>query len=94
MIQSTPPNQPQAIPRAAAVAGLIFSLLMLITLGIIRVAVPEGLEQQSTVNARFGHAITLALHLVPFAGLAFLWFIGVLRNRMGRRKTSSLQRCF
>lgn len=56
---------------------------MLITLGIIRVAVPAALEEQSTVNARFGSAITLALHLVPFAGLAFLWFIGVLRNRMG-----------
>ena len=56
---------------------------MLISLGIIRVAIPEGLGGQSTVNARFGRAITLALHLVPFAGLAFLWLIGVLRNRMG-----------
>ena len=83
MIQSTPPNQPQPIPRAVAIAGLIFSLLMLITLGIIRVAIPEGLAEQSMVNARFGRALTLALHLVPFAGLAFLWFIGVLRNRMG-----------
>ena len=83
MIQPTPPNQPQAIPRAVAIAGLIFSLLMLITLGIIRVAIPEGMAEQSMVNARFGRAITLALHLVPFAGLAFLWFIGVLRNRMG-----------
>jgi len=79
---STPPNQPQALPRAAAIAGLLFSLLMLISLGIFRVAVPE-VQEQSTVNARFGHAITLSLHLIPFAGLAFLWFIGVLRHRMG-----------
>jgi hypothetical protein len=56
---------------------------MLISLGIIRVAIPEGLQEQSTVNAHFGRVLTLALHLVPFAGLAFLWFIGVLRNRMG-----------
>ena len=83
MVQSTPPSQPLALPRAAAFAGLIFSLLMLISLGIIRFAIPEVLEAQSTVNTRFGGAITLALHLVPFAGLAFLWFIGVLRNRMG-----------
>jgi len=83
MDQSTPPNQQKAIPRAAAIAGLIFSVLMLISLGIIRVAVPEVLEEQSMVNTRFGRAITLSLHLVPFAGLAFLWFIGVLRNRMG-----------
>lgn len=25
----------------------------------------------------------LALGLVPFAGIAFLWFIGVLRDRVG-----------
>jgi hypothetical protein len=25
----------------------------------------------------------LALYLVPFAGIAFLWFIGVLRDRLG-----------
>ena len=28
--------------------------------------------------------IALALHLVPFAGIAFLWFIGVLRDRLGK----------
>jgi hypothetical protein len=56
---------------------------MLISLGIIRVAAPEVSGDQSTVNTRFGHAITLSLHLVPFAGLAFLWFIGVLRDRIG-----------
>jgi len=82
-VRSTPPSQPQALPRAAAIAGLLFSLLMLISLGIFRVAVPDVLEEQSTINTRFGHALTLSLHLVPFAGLAFLWFVGVLRHRMG-----------
>jgi hypothetical protein len=56
---------------------------MIITLGIIRATVPDLPTEQSRVNARFGGAITLALHLVPFAGLAFLWFIGVLRSQMG-----------
>ena len=82
-VRSTPPNQPQALPRAAAIAGLLFSMLMLISLGIFRAAVRAVPEEQSIVNARFGHALTLSLHLVPFAGLAFLWFIGVLRHRMG-----------
>jgi len=82
-VRSTPPNQPQALPRAAAIAGLLFSMLMLISLGIFRAAVPAVPEEQSIVNVRFGHALTLSLHLVPFAGLAFLWFIGVLRHRMG-----------
>jgi hypothetical protein len=83
MDRFTPANQVLALPRAAAIAGLLFSLLMLISLGIFRFAVPDMPEEQGTINARFGHAIALALHLVPFAGLAFLWFIGVLRNRIG-----------
>ena len=83
MIQAAP-NQQSELPRAAAVSGLVFSVLMIITLGIFRAAVPEVPEDQRTVNAHFGSALTLALHLVPFAGLAFLWFIGVLRNRIGR----------
>ena len=28
--------------------------------------------------------ITIALELLPFAGIAFLWFIGVIRDRLGR----------
>jgi hypothetical protein len=82
-VPSSVPNQPPPLPRAAAIAGLLFSLLMLISIGIIRVAAPEVSADQSTVNSRYGHAISLSLHLVPFAGLAFLWFIGVLRNRIG-----------
>jgi hypothetical protein len=27
--------------------------------------------------------VGLALNLIPFAGIAFLWFIGVLRDRIG-----------
>ena len=28
----------------------------------------------------------MALNLVPFAGVAFLWFIGVLRDRLGQQE--------
>ena len=30
--------------------------------------------------------ISLALTLVPFAGIAFLWFIGVVRDRLGKHE--------
>jgi hypothetical protein len=30
--------------------------------------------------------VEIALNLVPFAGIAFLWFIGVLRDRIGQRE--------
>ena len=30
--------------------------------------------------------MALALNLMPFAGIAFLWFIGVLRDRLGQQE--------
>jgi MFS family permease len=30
--------------------------------------------------------VVLALNLVPFAAIAFLWFIGVVRDRIGQRE--------
>ena len=30
--------------------------------------------------------VALALNLIPFAGIAFLWFIGVIRDRLGARE--------
>ena len=38
--------------------------------------------------------IALALNLIPFAGIAFLWFIGVIRDRLGRGRTAFLPPCF
>jgi len=31
-------------------------------------------------------AIKIAVSLVPFAGIAFLWFVGVIRDRVGRHE--------
>jgi len=56
---------------------------MIVSLGIIRIGLPGAPADQTTVNPGFRTAISLALHLVPFAGIAFLWFLGVLRNRIG-----------
>lgn len=71
-------------PRAAAVAGIVFAILYGTSLVLIRLAIPSGLAAGSGVwletNAR---AIDWALNLVPYAGIAFLWFIGVIRDRLG-----------
>jgi hypothetical protein len=37
-------------------------------------------------DSRRQAAVTVALNLIPFAGIAFLWFIGVLRDRIGDRE--------
>jgi hypothetical protein len=70
-------------PREAAIAGLVFSFLLIIGLGIIRLGLPDVQTEQAVVNPGFGKALHLALHLVPFAGIAFLWLLGVLRQQMG-----------
>lgn len=70
-------------PRAAAVAGILFSLLYSTSLILIRISVPAELTADTEwleVNAR---PVILALNLVPFAGIAFLWFIGVIRSHLG-----------
>ena len=78
-------SRPLTPPRAAAVAGIIFSALMIGSLGVIRVAVPADPTKPGIwlTDSTLRNAVRLALNLVPFAGIAFLWFIGVLRNRLG-----------
>jgi len=75
-------------PRAAATAGIAFSLLLSISIVIIRLALP-GRPQEITawiVDPVTERAVVIALNLVPFAGIAFLWFIGVLRDRIGQHE--------
>jgi hypothetical protein len=72
-------------PRGAAIAGVIFSVLMIVGLGLGRLAVPTDLTHPGTWLSEPDRrdAVRLALDLVPFAGIAFLWFMGVLRARLG-----------
>ena len=74
-----------APPRAAAVAGVIFSMLMGASLVIVRLAVPAPQADPGAwlSDPSRRSAVRYAVHLAPFAGIAFLWFIGVLRNRLG-----------
>src|SRR5437879_3839568 len=74
-----------APPRGAAIAGVIFSVLTIIGLGLVRYAIPADLTLPGSwlVEPHRRNAVRLALNLVPFAGIAFLWFMGVLRNRLG-----------
>ncbi len=73
-------------PSAAAVAGIIFALLFSASLVLIRLSVPDTLttENSGAWLERSITAVSLALILMPFAGIAFLWFLGVMRDRLGR----------
>jgi hypothetical protein len=70
-------------PRAAATAGILFSVLILISLVLIRISVPQDPLDSGVWLAESSKTVALALNLVPFAGIAFLWFIAVIRDRLG-----------
>jgi hypothetical protein len=70
-------------PRAAAIAGILFSLLLITGLVLFRLSVRADPLETGAWLKTGAHKVALALNLVPFAGIAFLWFIGVLRDRLG-----------
>lgn len=73
-------------PRAAAIAGILFSVLLITSFVLLRFSVPaDPLEAGAWLRTR-ANTVALALNLVPFAGIAFLWFMGVLRDRLGERE--------
>ena len=69
--------------RAAAVAGILFGVLLITALVMARIALTEGSFESLRTDAQRRSMIRLSLNLVPFAGIAFLWFIGVLRDQLG-----------
>ena len=71
-------------PKSAAVAGIVFSLLMFTIFGLL--SIPTDPLEPGAWLAADTRTIALALNMVPFAGVAFLWFIGVLRDRLGQQE--------
>lgn len=69
-------------PRAAAVAGIIFAVLIATGLMLIRLSIPTDPTDTGASLAGQASTISIALSLFPFAGIAFLWFIGVVRDRL------------
>jgi hypothetical protein len=75
-------------PRSAAIAGIVFSLLLMACLILIKLSIPAnstepGLWISSPV---LSNRVILALNMVPFSGIAFLWFIGVIRDLIGEQE--------
>jgi hypothetical protein len=71
-------------PRAAALAGVLSALLLAAVLILIRAKMPEGGgDPTQWLNSEGGNILT-ATKLMPFAGITFLWFLGVVRDGFGR----------
>jgi hypothetical protein len=70
-------------PRAAAIAGIAFSILMIVSLWLLRLSIPANPMEHGEWLKTSTERVSLALNLVPFTGVAFMWFLGVLRDRLG-----------
>jgi hypothetical protein len=81
-------------PRAGAIAGILFSILLIISVVLIQLSVPYSPRDPGTWLAHSTQSVRFALNLLPFAGVAFLWFIGVLRDRMGANEDRFLATVF
>lgn len=81
-------GQPSAPPRAVAISGIVFSALYIASLVLLRLAVPADPKDPGDwlADPTLRNWVRIALNLVPFAGIAFLWFMAVLRNRIGLRE--------
>ncbi len=71
-------------PRSAALAGILYSLLIVTSTILLRTgAIVNPAEVgRDWLEARSAAASAI-LVLIPFAGIAFLWFTGVMRDLVG-----------
>ena len=77
-------------PWAAGVAGLLFTLLFTAALILLR-TYPQASASDADVGQFFNSGqdnliVIGGLYLAPFSGIAFLWFIAVIRDQLGDRE--------
>ena len=74
-------------PASAAIAGLVFGGIFGAVIVLFHSARPEAVADSASWvgSANRREAVDLALGLIPFAGIAFLWFVAVIRARVGSR---------
>jgi hypothetical protein len=70
-------------PKAAAIAGILFCVFLITSQLLVWGSIPANLGGPALDVLSHSKTISLALNLIPFAGIAFLWFIAVVRNRLG-----------
>ena len=76
-------NRRLRTPRAAAFAGILFAILMGTSYVLLQISIPSGSIDANDWLAEQAGTVSLALTLLPFAGIAYLWFLGVMRDQLG-----------
>jgi hypothetical protein len=65
-------------------AAILFAVLLITSCVLIRVSIPADLAEEGVWLEEGATTVALAHSLMPIAGIVFLWFIGVVRDRMGQ----------
>jgi hypothetical protein len=61
----------------------VFSGLFIAAFSLLRIFVPSDPFESGEWLRANSNTVIFALNLIPFAGIAFLWFVGALRDRLG-----------
>ncbi len=85
-------------PRAAGIAGLVFAALFVGSILLLRDQPGAGSTPAEVrrwflqTDAR--HLAVVGLYAAPFAGIAFLWFMAVIRQNLGDREDRFFETVF
>ena len=71
--------RPLRTPKAAAFAGIGFSVLIITSFVLLQISIPSDSYLQNDWIEKQAKEISLALGLLPFDGIAFLTYPGVGR---------------
>src|SRR3954470_15330611 len=87
---AAPADRRLQTPRAAGIAGLAFAALFVISIMLLR-SHPAAGSTASEIGDFYlrkdaGRVALVGVYLAPFSGIAFLWFIAVVRNLIGDRE--------
>ncbi|MBT2477810.1 hypothetical protein [Streptomyces sp. ISL-94] len=89
-----PTSERLRTPWAAGMAGIAFAVLLAVAIVLMRIAVPSGNGAEAAIDPDRRWAVRLALEIVPFAGIFFLWFMGALRAHTGEAEDKFLATVF
>jgi hypothetical protein len=89
-VTNTPRRERLRSIESAAIAGVVYAVLTLIALILFR-GLPDLKLSDDEIAAWFNDTanhstLVIALNLVSFASVAFLWFVAVIRRRIGEKE--------
>jgi hypothetical protein len=73
-------------PRSAAIAGIIFAVLYGASMVLLNISLSQETATGLARTVTDPRTVALALNLIPYAGIAFLWFIGVIRDLLSENE--------